>query len=179
MKAKLDDSLNPLFSEVFQALPLAVVIDARVLVLHGGLFQQDGVTLDDIAKIDRFREPPEEGLMSDLLWSDPQPFPGRGPSKRGVGQSFGPDVTSKFLDANGLSTLIRSHEVMEEGYLVMHGGRLVTVFSSPNYCDAVGNLGGVVRVASGGAYSCVSYKSVPHPPMRPMAYSAGSNLFGM
>lgn len=47
------------------------------------------------------REPPDEGLMSEILWSDPQPFPGRAPSKRGVGLSFGPDVTANFLDRNG------------------------------------------------------------------------------
>jgi serine/threonine-protein phosphatase 5 len=35
--------------------------------------------------VDRFREPPDEGIMSDALWSDPQPFMGRGMSKRGVG----------------------------------------------------------------------------------------------
>ena len=30
------------------------------------------VTLDDIRKIDRKREPPDDGLMSEMLWSDPQ-----------------------------------------------------------------------------------------------------------
>ena len=35
------------------------------------------------------REPPGEGLMCELLWSDPQPQPGRSPSKRGVGVGFG------------------------------------------------------------------------------------------
>ena len=49
--------------------------------------------------------------MSDILWSDPSPFPGRGPSKRGVGQTFGPDVTERFLTQNNLSLVIRSHEV--------------------------------------------------------------------
>lgn len=44
------------------------------------------------------------GLMADLLWSDPQPFPGRSPSKRGIGMSFGPDVTARFLETNGLGT---------------------------------------------------------------------------
>lgn len=29
--------------------------------MHGGLFSKDGVTLDDIRKIDRNRQPPEEG----------------------------------------------------------------------------------------------------------------------
>jgi serine/threonine-protein phosphatase 5 len=115
VKAKFDATVMEVFSEVFRALPLAAVVDRKVIVLHGGLFQRGGVTLEDIAKIQRVREPPEDGLMSDILWSDPQPFPGRGPSKRGVGQSFGPDITADFLDANGLQLLIRSHEVMGRG----------------------------------------------------------------
>ncbi len=48
--------------------------------------------------------------MCELLWSDPQALPGRSPSKRGVGVAFGPDVTKRFLDANGLQLLVRSHE---------------------------------------------------------------------
>lgn len=44
------------------------------------------------------------GLMCELLWSDPQPQPGRGPSKRGVGLSFGGDVTKRFLQENNLGT---------------------------------------------------------------------------
>lgn len=42
------------------------------------------------------------GLMCELLWSDPQPQLGRGPSKRGVGLSFGGDVTKRFLQDNNL-----------------------------------------------------------------------------
>ena len=71
--------------------------------------------------------------MSDLLWSDPQPLPGRSPSKRGVGMQFGPDVTKRFLDDNNLKMLIRSHEVRDEGYAIEHDGLCVTVFSAPNY----------------------------------------------
>lgn len=40
-----------------------------------------------------------------------QPEPGRQPSKRGVGLSFGPDVTEKFLARNNLKMVVRSHEV--------------------------------------------------------------------
>ena len=49
--------------------------------------------------------------MCDLLWSDPSPMPGRHPSKRGTGFEFGPDVTARFLAANNLDYVIRSHEV--------------------------------------------------------------------
>lgn len=31
--------------------------------MHGGLFSKDGVTLDDLRKIDRNRQPPEEGKL--------------------------------------------------------------------------------------------------------------------
>ena len=38
------------------------------------------------------------GLMCEILWSDPQPQPGRGPSNRAVGLCFGGDVTKRFLE---------------------------------------------------------------------------------
>ena len=182
VKAKYDGATMDLFTEVFQALPLAAVIDDKVFVTHGGLFCTDGVTLADVEKIPRFCEPPETGgLMSDLLWSDPQPFQGRGPSKRGVGQSFGPDITAAFLAANGLELLIRSHEVKEEGYVVEHAGKCVTVFSAPNYCDQCGNKGAVCRLTKG-AYTApafLTFDAVPHPPVKPMAYSNMSSMFGL
>lgn len=33
--------------------------------------------------------------------------------------------------------VVRSHEVKDEGYEVEHDGKLITVFSAPNYCDQV------------------------------------------
>jgi serine/threonine-protein phosphatase 5 len=55
VKAKYSANMAEVFHEVFCWLPLAFVINQKVLVLHGGLFSQDGVTLDDIRKIERFR----------------------------------------------------------------------------------------------------------------------------
>lgn len=96
-----------LFTEVFQTIPLAVCVEKKVLILHGGLFERDGVTLADIEKSNRFQEPPNDGIMRDILWSDPQANEGRDPSKRGVGKTFGPDVTKAFLESNNLELLIR------------------------------------------------------------------------
>ena len=81
------------------------------------VYNQDGVTLDMLRRIDRNQEPPDEGLMCELLWSDPGPTPGRSPSKRGVGVAFGADVTASFLALNNLELVIRSHEVKDEGYV--------------------------------------------------------------
>lgn len=56
----------------------------RYFVVHGGPpVSKDGVLLEEIAKIDRYgKQPGQEGLMCELLWTDPQEQPGRGPSKR-------------------------------------------------------------------------------------------------
>ena len=113
----------------------------RYLVVHGGPpVSKEGVTLDDIAKVERFgRQPGQEGIMCEMLWTDPQEQPGRGPSKRGVGLAFGPDVTKRFCETNGITAVIRSHEVRQEGYAVEQDGLCITVFSAPNYCDQTGN----------------------------------------
>lgn len=55
--------------------------------------------------------------MCELLWSDPHPGEGRVPSKRGVGVAFGADVTRRFLAANKLDLLVRSHEVNLHSWL--------------------------------------------------------------
>ncbi|CAI5978303.1 unnamed protein product [Closterium sp. NIES-65] len=84
VKAKCGEPMVELFADVFCCLPLAHVISSRVFVVHGGLFSKDGVSLDDVRGINRFQEPPDEGLMCEVLWSDPFPGQGRMPSKRGV-----------------------------------------------------------------------------------------------
>ncbi|XP_020884516.1 serine/threonine-protein phosphatase 5 isoform X1 [Arabidopsis lyrata subsp. lyrata] len=172
VRSKLSEKFVDLFAEVFCYLPLAHVINGKVFVVHGGLFSVDGVKLSDISAIDRFCEPPEEGLMCELLWSDPQPLPGRGPSKRGVGLSFGGDVTKRFLEDNNLDLLVRSHEVKDEGYEVEHDGKLITVFSAPNYCDQMGNKGAFIRFeAPDMKPNIVTFSAVPHPDVKPMAYA--------
>ena len=137
VRHKYDSKCMDAFTEVFNLLPLAHVVNQKVFVVHGGLYSQENVKLDDIRKISRNSQPPDSGLMSDMLWSDPQPVMGRGPSKRGVGLSFGPDITAAFLANNGLDLLVRSHEVKPEGYVVEHDGKCITVFSAPNYCKLI------------------------------------------
>eukprot|EP00917_Polyrhabdina_sp_WS-2016_P024519 GHVP01053070.1.p1 GENE.GHVP01053070.1~~GHVP01053070.1.p1 ORF type:complete len:559 (+),score=85.78 GHVP01053070.1:880-2556(+) len=154
---KYDQKVYQVFTELFRLLPLAHIIRNEVFVVHGGLFSQDGVMLSDLRAINRDMETPEKGLMCDMLWSDPQPENGRSPSKRGVATAFGPDVTEKFLSENNLRLLVRSHEMKEEGYSVEHNGKCITVFSAPNYCDVMKNLG---------AY--IIFKGVPGVPLEPV-----------
>jgi serine/threonine-protein phosphatase 5 len=196
VKVKLGMEYMRPFADCFRAMPLACVIDSKILVLHGGLFSQDGVTLDMMRQVNRFMEPPDAGIMTDMLWSDPQRMPGRSPSKRGVGVQFGPDVTKRFLDANNLKMLIRSHECKDRGYEVRAlslrpfplssfpssltlfllqieaDGRLVTIFSAPNYCDQMGNEGAIIRIGKDLECKYKQFKAVPHPQVRSVLKSA-------
>ena len=56
--------------ECCDALPLAALLAHQFLCIHGGL-SPELHNLDDIRRIDRFREPPPFGPMCDLLWADP------------------------------------------------------------------------------------------------------------
>jgi len=170
---KLDNDISRLFTSVFCTIPLCAVLEDKVFIVHGGLASDDGVTIADIQKVNRNREPPESGLMCDLMWADPQATPGRAPSKRGIGLSFGPDVTDNFLQTNNLSLVVRSHEVRDEGFEVEQGGKLVTVFSAPNYCDQMGNKGAFIhfRLEDDLKPAFTSFTAVPHPPVRPMQYA--------
>ncbi len=160
-----DERVYECFTEFFRSLPLGHILNKQVLVVHGGLFSKDGVTIEEVKKIDRFREIPESGLMSELLWSDPCKENGRRTSKRGVGMSFGPDVAKKFLDENKLNLLVRSHEVKMEGYEVEADGKVITIFSAPNYCDQMGNKGAIIRFTGKDKLEpeFVKFENSPHP----------------
>jgi len=71
VKHKYDLKVYDAFCDMFCALPIAYCINDKILVMHGGLFSTDGVTLKDIEDVSRKREPPESGIMCECLWSDP------------------------------------------------------------------------------------------------------------
>ncbi|CAE8684860.1 unnamed protein product [Polarella glacialis] len=151
-----------LFQSLFDNLPLAHVINSDVLVVHGGLPRKQGVRLGDIEGLDRVAASKrrEQGVRSDdrddtvftdLLWADPRSHAGLRQSDRGGDVvTFGQDVTEEFLNANGLSLLIRSHEVKDQGFEWQHGNRVLTVFSAPLYCDSCDNDGAVIRLHAEG-----------------------------
>uniref|UniRef100_A0A1I7ZIE5 protein-serine/threonine phosphatase n=1 Tax=Steinernema glaseri TaxID=37863 RepID=A0A1I7ZIE5_9BILA len=178
VKSKYNAQMAELFTELFNYLPLCHVINRKILVCHGGLFKNDGVTLDQIRATSRFRQPPDEGIMCDLLWSDPQDANGRAPSKRGVGCQFGPDITEDFCRRNDLLYVVRSHEVKPQGYERHHNDKCFTVFSAPNYCDTMGNKGAFITITGDNLYPprFTEFDAVEHPAVRPMAYA--SSLFG-
>jgi serine/threonine-protein phosphatase PP1 catalytic subunit len=102
--------------------------------MHGGL-SPDLDSFDKIENLPRPIEIPDQGLLCDILWSDPEKtVDGWGTNERGVSYTFGTDVVESFLKKFNLDLICRAHQVVEEGYEFFHKRQLVTIFSAPNYC---------------------------------------------
>ena len=99
---KYDLKLWKKFSMVFGWLPIAACVEERILCMHGGL-SPDLEDMNDIMRIERPTEVPEQGMLCDILWSDPDDkIANWGKSDRGVSYTFGKYMVTKFLEDNKL-----------------------------------------------------------------------------
>ncbi|XP_003384155.1 PREDICTED: uncharacterized protein LOC100639057 isoform X2 [Amphimedon queenslandica] len=142
---------------VFDAMPVAAVIDEKVFCVHGGIPHPShgGGYISAINDIPNHLPEPAEGspLAWDIMWNDPirkedednddslrtelvgnEGFIDN--DSRGTGHMFSSDALDSFLRRNNLSHVIRAHEVKETGFQLQQNGRLLTVFSSSHYCGS-------------------------------------------
>ena len=105
------------FNEVLSTLPYAALLKPYRLLLHGGIPR----TMPSLKRISRL--PKKDLVPSDeeafqLLWNDPsESTESFEPSDRGEGiYFFGRKPLEDFLRKNRLTGIVRSHEVVEQGY---------------------------------------------------------------
>ena len=72
-KRRYSIKLWKIFSDVFNCLPVAALVDEKILCMHGGL-SPELRDLQQIADLQRPCDVPDVGLLCDLLWSDPSPI---------------------------------------------------------------------------------------------------------
>jgi serine/threonine-protein phosphatase PP1 catalytic subunit len=86
--------------------------------------------------------------MCDLLCSDPDNaitgWSVNGNNERTF--TFGPDVVSRFLNKHNMDLIVRSSQVVEDGYEFFARRQLVTLFSAPNFRGEYGNAGTIMNV---------------------------------
>lgn len=166
----------------FDTLPLAATVNGKFLCVHGGL-SPELPNLKAVNGVNRFQEPPKEGLLCDLIWSDPLEVPEgqeNKKSKKGSGPPFIPNEVrgcsyfysfegaAKFLQKNSLLSVIRAHEAQLEGYK-MHKTNpqtgfpsVITIFSAPNYCDCYNNKAAILKFDNS-TLNILQFNCSPHP----------------
>ena len=168
-------------NELFNWLPLAAVIEDRVLCMHGGI----GRSITSIEQIEQLQRPVtmEDGglVLMDLLWSDPtvnDAVEGVQPSPRGPGLvTFGPDRVMEFCRINGLQMIVRAHECVMDGFERFAQGHLITLFSATNYCGTANNAGAILVL--GRDLVMVPKLIHPLPPATPRGSPAPHNGEGI
>ncbi len=117
-------------------------------------------TISDINKIDRRTEPPRDGLLCDLLWSDPQEdkharkktFTAN--RARQCSYFYGLEPVKSVFAEGCYNSILRAHQMKIDGYDAHRWGgasawpSVITIFSAPNYCNA-GNKGAVLVLEYG------------------------------
>jgi serine/threonine-protein phosphatase 2B catalytic subunit len=141
---KFDEEVYNMIMEVFDALPLAAVVNKKYFAVHGGI-SPDLKKIEMINNIDRFKEPPTEGMFCDLLWSDPLDdaaaleYEYKENEDRECSYLFGRKPVKKLLEKNDLMSVVRAHQVQVEGYKMHRWDGdasfpyVITIFSAPNY----------------------------------------------
>lgn len=80
--------------------------------MYAGL-SPDLQSMEQIRRIMRPTDVPDQGLLCDLLWSDPdKDVMGWGENDRGVSFTFGSEVVAKFLHKHDLDLICRAHQVI-------------------------------------------------------------------
>ena len=134
------------FTDLFNFLPVAAIIDDKILCMHGGL-SPELKNLQNIESISRPTDIPDSGLLCDLLWSDPdKEVLEYDENDRGVSVIFGEKVVEDFNKKNDLDLIIRAHQVVDEGYEFFAKRQLITIFSAPNYCGEFDNSAGIMII---------------------------------
>uniref|UniRef100_A0A8B9CMQ4 protein-serine/threonine phosphatase n=2 Tax=Anser TaxID=8842 RepID=A0A8B9CMQ4_9AVES len=174
-KIKYSERVYDACMEAFDCLPLAALLNQQFLCVHGGLSPEIN-TLDDIRRLDRFKEPPAFGPMCDLLWSDPSEDFGNESSPehfshntvRGCSYFYSYPAVCEFLQNNNLLSIIRAHEAQDAGYRMYRKSQttgfpsLITIFSAPNYLDVYNNKAAVLKYENN-VMNIRQFNCSPHP----------------
>ncbi|XP_026482460.1 serine/threonine-protein phosphatase PP1-2-like [Ctenocephalides felis] len=137
-------------NNVFDAMPIAAVIDSKIFCVHGGIpppwLCPVIATINDIPI--PLTNPDEQSQLAwELMWNDPIKTRGADAfvdttnsdgfannTRRGTAHVFNQAALDRFLSVNSLSHVVRAHEMQKTGFYIQYSGHLITVFTSSHYC---------------------------------------------
>lgn len=136
------------FYDAFDCLPIAALISDKIFCVHGGLSPKLE-SIDEILQIKRPTSIPEEGILADLLWSDPNiNTESWGPNDRGATFTWGKKIATDFITNNKLTKIVRGHQMAQNGInFPFYPDRcVITVFTASNYAGQYNNVAAFVEV---------------------------------
>jgi serine/threonine-protein phosphatase PP1 catalytic subunit len=148
------------FCKVFEAIPIAAVVGGSYFCVHGGLSPE----LRGLKQIEAIRRPlkvPPAGLVTDLLWSDPDDKVTQfGPNNRGPTITWGMGAARTFMARNKIRKIIRAHQVVMNGFCFPFSPNesVVTLFTASNYALGCQNKAAILMI--GEDLSC-RYRVLP------------------
>ncbi|VDP89135.1 unnamed protein product [Echinostoma caproni] len=140
----------------FNCLPVAAIIEDAILCVHSGLIKDN--PLLSLRSQAKFREFLTEAIerpttissnpyLEQLVWSEPV-YDSRGwyINPAGKGYFFGEPEVIDFCEHCGFQQVIRSNELIRNGYEFAAGGKLLTICSVPFLARGIRNAGAVVSL---------------------------------
>ncbi|VDK20923.1 unnamed protein product, partial [Anisakis simplex] len=136
------------FQRVFNLLPVAALIETKIFCMHGGL-SPSMKSFQDIRDITKPLKNPSKGLITDLMWADPDTdVLSWHVSSRGSGFYFGKQVIEETCATLGVELIIRAHQMCLGGFCVYPSNKLITIFSAPSYSNNFSNASSVIQIGS-------------------------------
>ncbi|EAY06384.1 Ser/Thr protein phosphatase, putative [Trichomonas vaginalis G3] len=152
---KLSEDLYLLFMDIFDCLPIAAIVGKEIFCVHGGL-SPDADNVNLIKAIERPTAVPTDGILADLLWSDPnEKTDNWGPNDRGATITWGLLAAKKFLQCNNFTTIIRGHQLANDGYNFpfLPDKSVVTIFTASCYTGRFNNKAAFIDIGVGNKLS--------------------------
>ena len=154
-KEKLKEDINQPTSifqrlcALFEYLPLAAVVNNQIMCVHSGI-SKNGFSLNDIQRLKFPINVKNTPIAKDILWNTPNGNDDNNFNKN-LPSEFKPEYfngnnVDSFLKNNKLKMIIRSHDVCEKGISNCFGDRVITIFSSTNYCGVYQNAGALIFI---------------------------------
>ena len=149
------------YNEIFALLPLALLHGGDTLALHGGI-PRLLENIHEINSLEANTELSEDDVLFEILWNDPMDENvGFEPSPRGDrAHLFGRKVFDTFIKNNGLKWMIVAHKAVPRGFEYYFDGRLLRIFSAPDY-RGQGNAGAIAILDPEGEFTVEEISFTP------------------
>ena len=154
-KEKLKEDINQpnsIFQQLcnlFEYLPLAAVINNQIFCAHSGI-SKNGLYLKEIQRLTFPIKIKSCQIAKDLLWNTPNIYENTNFNKlfpiEYKPEQFNANSLDTLFNNNKLKLMIRSHDVCQKGIGNCFGDRLITIFSSTNYCGVYQNAGAIIFI---------------------------------